>query len=87
MNNPKSNDFFVKRLQEAAESMLVALNHYSYDEAVEVLDWLKQRVREDCVIKIQRYHLQHDKTFPVRIPPKRRLVYAVADLERRKIPG
>lgn len=46
MNKEKSPDYFVKRLQDATESMLIALNNYSYEEAVTVLEWIKEKITE-----------------------------------------
>ncbi|EJC8615620.1 hypothetical protein M0854_002832 [Salmonella enterica] len=88
MKTPKTSDFFVKRLENAAENMLIALNHYSYSEAVEVLEWLHNRVREESVIKMRRIKIKDDRTFPLRTPPRRRLVYSVPDVVKlRKLPG
>ncbi|MBW5835182.1 hypothetical protein [Yersinia enterocolitica] len=86
MKNSKTPDFFVNRLQNAVETMLIAINHYSYEEAMSVLEWMQQRVKEDSVLKIQRLRVQHDPSFPLRIPPKRRLIYSNPGVLKRKLP-
>lgn len=63
MNKEKSPDYFVKRLQDATESMLIALNNYSYEEAVTVLEWIKEKITEDSIVKMQSINISRDKTF------------------------
>ncbi|EET8715785.1 hypothetical protein FCQ88_005197 [Escherichia coli] len=86
MNKEKSPDYFVKRLQDATESMLIALNNYSYEEAVTVLEWIKEKITEDSIVKMQSINISRDKTFPLRTPPKRRLVYSIPVLMQCKLP-
>ena len=86
MNKEKSPDYFVKRLQDATESMLIALNNYSYEEAVTVLEWIKEKITEDSIGKKQSINISRAKTFPLRIPPKRRLVYSIPVSMQCKLP-
>ncbi|KFB99659.1 hypothetical protein GTGU_04098 [Trabulsiella guamensis ATCC 49490] len=40
METPETQDFFVKRSEQVAENMLIALNNYTYEEAASMIDWL-----------------------------------------------
>lgn len=83
----KSQDFYVHRVQNAAEQMLLALNHYTYGEAESVIEWLLVRLKEESVLKMTtRYKIQHDHSFPLRVPPKRRLIYSMPGVNNRKLP-
>lgn len=77
MRGSKSADFYVDRVLNASEALLYALNHYSYPEAVAVLDWIRGRLEGDTVIKISKpLNIVNDPAFPVRLPPRRKFVYS-----------
>ncbi|EAP9422010.1 hypothetical protein ET268_18680 [Salmonella enterica] len=78
MRGLKSADFYVDRVLKASEAMLYALNHYSYHEAMDVLEWIRKRIEEDAVIKLShRGDVEHDPSFPVRVAPRRKFIYSM----------
>ncbi|WP_072094135.1 hypothetical protein [Trabulsiella odontotermitis] len=87
METPKTNDFFVKRVAQAADNMLFALNNYSFEEAMSVLEWLSKRVEEGAVFRRPNRPIETDSSFPLRVPPRRRLIYVTPQIQpERKLP-
>ncbi|MFP9228943.1 hypothetical protein [Pectobacterium cacticida] len=87
MRPHKTPDFYVNRVLYASEDLLVALNHYSYQEAVAVLDWIRARLESSAVIKIIKpIGIEADPDFPVRLPPNRKFIYSIPQRAYRRSP-